>query len=114
MRENPVKAKLRSDQPTWGTFVFEFNTTGIARIASEAGAAFALFDMGPAGWSTETSRVLWAITAPSVPVRPSTHAGQAFPYAVKYENAEMIEQAQAQEGGKEGPSGASTHNYSAA
>ncbi|MCH8045313.1 MAG: aldolase, partial [Planctomycetes bacterium] len=66
MRENPVKAKLRSGQPTWGTFVFEFNTTGIARIAAEAGAEFVLFDMEHTGWSIETIRMLMATTPASI------------------------------------------------
>jgi 2-dehydro-3-deoxyglucarate aldolase/4-hydroxy-2-oxoheptanedioate aldolase len=66
MRDNPVKAKLQSGEPSWGTFVFEFNTTGIARIASEAGAEFVLFDMEHTGWSIETIRTLIATTPASI------------------------------------------------
>ena len=40
--------------------VFEFNTTGIARIAAAAGAEFILFDMEHTGWSVETIRTLMA------------------------------------------------------
>ena len=43
-----------------GTFVFEFNTTGIARIAANAGAEFCVFDMEHTGWSVETIRLLIA------------------------------------------------------
>ena len=51
MRENPVKKKLREGRVTIGTMMFEFNTTGIGRIASAAGAEFAIFDMEHTGWS---------------------------------------------------------------
>jgi 2-dehydro-3-deoxyglucarate aldolase/4-hydroxy-2-oxoheptanedioate aldolase len=40
--------------------MLEFNTTGIARIAAEAGAEFAVFDMEHTGWSIETIRMLMA------------------------------------------------------
>jgi 2-dehydro-3-deoxyglucarate aldolase/4-hydroxy-2-oxoheptanedioate aldolase len=40
--------------------IFEFNTTGIARIAAQAGAEFAIFDMEHTGWSVETIRLLVA------------------------------------------------------
>ncbi|MDP8924751.1 MAG: aldolase/citrate lyase family protein [Chloroflexota bacterium] len=43
-----------------GTMVFEFNTTGIARIAALAGAEFAIFDQEHTGWSVETIRMLVA------------------------------------------------------
>src|SRR5262249_38137742 len=42
------------------TMMFEFNSTGIARIAAEAGAEFAVFDMEHTGWSIETIRMLMA------------------------------------------------------
>src|SRR5215210_6256579 len=40
--------------------VFEFNSTGIARIVAEAGAEFVIFDMEHTGWSIETIRTLIA------------------------------------------------------
>ncbi len=43
-----------------GTFVFEFNTPGIARIIAEAGADFLVYDMEHTGWSVETIRGLLA------------------------------------------------------
>ena len=43
-----------------GTMMMEFATTGIGRIAAEAGAEFAVFDMEHTGWSMETIRMLMA------------------------------------------------------
>jgi 2-dehydro-3-deoxyglucarate aldolase/4-hydroxy-2-oxoheptanedioate aldolase len=60
MKENAVKRKLRSGGVALGTMVFEFSTTGIARIAAAAGAEFAIFDMEHTGWSMETIRGLMA------------------------------------------------------
>ena len=62
MRSNSVKQKVQSGGVSIGTFMFEFNTTGIGRIAAEAGAAFAVFDMEHTGWSIETIRMLVATT----------------------------------------------------
>jgi 2-dehydro-3-deoxyglucarate aldolase/4-hydroxy-2-oxoheptanedioate aldolase len=62
MRSNPVKHKVQSGGVSIGTFMFEFNTTGIGRIAAEAGAEFAMFDMEHTGWSIETIRMLIATT----------------------------------------------------
>lgn len=60
MKPNLIKSKLQSGGVSIGTFVFEFDTTGIARIAAEAGAEFAVFDMEHTGWSIETIRMLIA------------------------------------------------------
>jgi 2-dehydro-3-deoxyglucarate aldolase/4-hydroxy-2-oxoheptanedioate aldolase len=62
MRTNHVKQKLHAGGVSIGTFVFEFDTTGIGRIAAEAGAEFCLFDMEHTGWSIETVRMLVATT----------------------------------------------------
>src|SRR5205807_994798 len=43
-----------------GTMFFEFNTTGVARIAANAGADFALFDTEHTGWDADTIRTLMA------------------------------------------------------
>jgi 2-keto-3-deoxy-L-rhamnonate aldolase RhmA len=58
MRTNPVKSKLRAGAATFGTMVFEFATTGIARISAAAGAEFIMLDMEHTGWSMETIRGL--------------------------------------------------------
>jgi 2-dehydro-3-deoxyglucarate aldolase/4-hydroxy-2-oxoheptanedioate aldolase len=69
MRINPVKQKVLTGGVSIGTFIFEFGTTGIARLAAEAGAEFAVFDMEHTGWSIETIRMLAATTpAPLVPL----------------------------------------------
>jgi 2-dehydro-3-deoxyglucarate aldolase/4-hydroxy-2-oxoheptanedioate aldolase len=70
MRENRVKRTLAAGGLAIGTMVFEFNTTGIGRIAAEAGAEFVIFDMEHTGWSIETIRMLMAATraADTVPM----------------------------------------------
>lgn len=68
MRANHVKEKLQSGGVSLGTFVFEFSTSGIARIAAEAGAEFAIFDMEHTGWSVETIRRLVASAGSLVPL----------------------------------------------
>jgi 2-keto-3-deoxy-L-rhamnonate aldolase RhmA len=60
MRANKVKRKLDEGGVAIGTMMMEFSTTGIARIAAEAGAEFAVFDMEHTGWSMETIRMLMA------------------------------------------------------
>jgi 2-dehydro-3-deoxyglucarate aldolase/4-hydroxy-2-oxoheptanedioate aldolase len=62
MRTNHVKHKVTNGSTSIGTFIFEFNTTGIGRIAAEAGADFAVFDMEHTGWSVESIRMLIATT----------------------------------------------------
>ena len=62
MRTNHVKHKIQSGGVSIGTFLFEFNTTGIGRIAANAGAEFGMFDMEHTGWSIETIRMLIATT----------------------------------------------------
>ncbi|MEO8627056.1 MAG: hypothetical protein ABI612_03010, partial [Betaproteobacteria bacterium] len=49
MRENPVKKKLLSGQPVFGTFGWEFLVPGLPQIAKSAGAEFLLMDMEHAG-----------------------------------------------------------------
>lgn len=58
MRENPVKRALEAGGVALGTMIFEFSTTGIARLTAEAGAEFAVFDLEHTGWSEETLRML--------------------------------------------------------
>lgn len=60
MRPNHVKRKLTAGGTSIGTFIFEFNTTGIGRIVAEAGADFAVFDMEHTGWNIESIRMLVA------------------------------------------------------
>jgi 2-dehydro-3-deoxyglucarate aldolase/4-hydroxy-2-oxoheptanedioate aldolase len=60
MRENPVKRTLANGGVSLGTMAFEFNTTGLARLAAGAGAEFVVFDQEHTGWSVETIRMLVA------------------------------------------------------
>ncbi len=63
MKVNKVKRVLNHGGITMGTMMLEFGTTGIARIAAEAGSEFAVFDMEHTGWSMETIRMLMASSA---------------------------------------------------
>jgi len=65
MRKNTVKETLAQGGVSVGTMVFEFNSTGIGRLAGEAGADFAIFDMEHTGWSIETIRMLIATSRAS-------------------------------------------------
>jgi 2-keto-3-deoxy-L-rhamnonate aldolase RhmA len=65
MQPNLVKDRLLTGGTSIGTFVFEFDTTGIARLAAKAGAEFAVFDMEHTGWSVETIRMLMATARPT-------------------------------------------------
>jgi len=60
MRENPVKRKLAESGVALGTMVFEFATTGIARLAAAAGAEFVVFDQEHTGATLETVRMFTA------------------------------------------------------
>jgi 2-keto-3-deoxy-L-rhamnonate aldolase RhmA len=62
MKANTVKRALQSGERSLGTMIFEFPTTGIARIAAAAGADFVIYDMEHTGWSIETVRGLMATT----------------------------------------------------
>ena len=62
MQDNQVKRKLQAGGVSIGTMMFEFNTTGIARLAANAGAEFAVYDMEHSGWDIETIRLLIATT----------------------------------------------------
>ena len=63
MKANKVKRALEHGGVAMGTMMLEFSTTGIARIAAEAGSEFAVFDMEHTGWSMETIRMLMASSA---------------------------------------------------
>ncbi|WP_010586040.1 HpcH/HpaI aldolase family protein [Schlesneria paludicola] len=62
MQINPVKQKTANGGVSIGTMMFEFNTTGIGRIAANAGAEFAVYDMEHTGWDIESIRMLIATT----------------------------------------------------
>ena len=62
MRANHVKRTLAEGGFAIGTMMFEFDSPGIGRIASLAGADFVIFDMEHSGWSDETVKWLIAST----------------------------------------------------
>jgi 2-keto-3-deoxy-L-rhamnonate aldolase RhmA len=53
-----LKQTLREGRVALGTWVFEFNTPGIARLLSSAGADFVVYDMEHSGFGIETIRTL--------------------------------------------------------
>jgi 2-keto-3-deoxy-L-rhamnonate aldolase RhmA len=57
---NQVKEKLARGEVPLGTMVFEFSSSGIARLAAWAGAEFVIFDQEHTGWDTDTIRALVA------------------------------------------------------
>jgi 2-dehydro-3-deoxyglucarate aldolase/4-hydroxy-2-oxoheptanedioate aldolase len=63
----PVIEKARSGELALGTFVFEFATNGIGRLAAHAGAEFVLYDAEHTGWGWETLGRLVATTRAHVP-----------------------------------------------
>ncbi len=54
MRDNPVKRKLLSGQPVFGTFGWEFLVPGLPQIVKAAGAEFLLMDMEHSGANFDT------------------------------------------------------------
>src|SRR5689334_12895998 len=60
MRQNEVKRALKAGGVALGTMVMEFSSTGVARLAAEAGCDFVMFDMEHTGWGVETVRTLIA------------------------------------------------------
>src|SRR6478672_5496823 len=62
MRPNHVKSKVQDGGTSIGTFLFGFATAGVGRIAAQAGAEFAFYDMEHTGWGIETIRTLIATT----------------------------------------------------
>jgi 2-dehydro-3-deoxyglucarate aldolase/4-hydroxy-2-oxoheptanedioate aldolase len=60
MRENHVKRRLARGEVCLGTLVLEFSSSGLPRIAQQAGVDFVLFDQEHSGWTTDTIRQLLA------------------------------------------------------
>ena len=67
MPRDSIKVRLARGEFVAGTFLFEFNSPGIMRIAATAGAEFVLCDMEHSGWSIETIRRLTASAVPEAP-----------------------------------------------
>ncbi|MGP3960195.1 HpcH/HpaI aldolase family protein [Nonomuraea sp. 3N208] len=60
-----IKQGLHDGGLVLGTFVFEFATNGIGRLAAGAGAQFVIFDAEHTGWGWETLGRLVATTKPA-------------------------------------------------
>jgi 2-dehydro-3-deoxyglucarate aldolase/4-hydroxy-2-oxoheptanedioate aldolase len=59
-----LKAAWREGKVTVGTWVFEFNTPGIARLVASTGVDFVIFDQEHSGFGIDTIRGLLAETHP--------------------------------------------------
>jgi 2-keto-3-deoxy-L-rhamnonate aldolase RhmA len=59
-----LKAAWQEGKITVGTWVFELNTPGIARLLASAGVDFIVFDQEHSGFGIETIRGLLAQTRP--------------------------------------------------
>ena len=62
MKALALKKALREGQVPLGTWVFQFNTPGIARLLASAGADFVVFDMEHSGFGADSVRALLAET----------------------------------------------------
>ena len=58
MDTRALKQTLREGRVALGTWVFEFNTSGIARLLASAGADFVVYDMEHSGFGIDTIRTL--------------------------------------------------------
>ena len=63
MKPSKVKRLLLEGKVPIGHIVFEFGTTGLSRIAAEAGADYVIYDTEHTGWTLETVRMLAACSA---------------------------------------------------
>lgn len=64
MNSQAMKEALRQGRVVVGTWVFEFNTPGIARLLASAGVDFVVYDMEHSGFGIEAIRALVAQTRP--------------------------------------------------
>lgn len=58
MNTKELKRVLREGRVALGTWVFEFNTPGIARLLASAGAEFVVYDMEHSGFGIDTIKSL--------------------------------------------------------
>jgi 2-dehydro-3-deoxyglucarate aldolase/4-hydroxy-2-oxoheptanedioate aldolase len=63
--DDGIPQRLADGGTVLGTFVFEFATLGIGRLAASAGAEFVIFDTEHTGWGWETVAAAVATTRPT-------------------------------------------------
>ena len=73
-----MKAALRNRQVVLGTWVFEFNTSGIPRLLASTGVDFAVYDMEHSGFGMDSVRNLVSLS------RSLNLASLVRPPAAKY------------------------------
>jgi len=95
-----IKDELRAGRTVLGTFVFEFATPGIGRLAGGAGAEFVIFDTEHTGWNWETLAMLVATTRPAgvaayarVPLAQRSYISRALDSGVAGVMVPMVESA---------------------
>ena len=64
MNSREMKEALQLGRAIVGTWVFEFNTPGIARLLASTGIDFVIYDMEHSGFGLDTVRSLIAQTRP--------------------------------------------------
>lgn len=64
MNSRAMKEALRRGEAVIGTWVFEFNTPGIARLLASTGVDFVVYDMEHSGFGLDSIRPLIAQTRP--------------------------------------------------
>jgi len=64
MNSLTLKAAWQEGKVTVGTWIFEFNTPGIARLLASTGVDFVVFDQEHSGFGIDTIRGLLAQTRP--------------------------------------------------
>lgn len=60
VRPNPVRRKLREGDVAFGTMAFDFFTSGLPYVLSQAGAEFVIYDMEHSGAGIETMKSMIA------------------------------------------------------
>ncbi|MGH1359370.1 MAG: HpcH/HpaI aldolase family protein [Burkholderiaceae bacterium] len=69
MQNNSIKASCLAGETVAGAMVFEFFSPGIAKILSDTGCQFVIYDMEHTGLGLETLKTLFA-TCRGVPIEP--------------------------------------------
>jgi 2-dehydro-3-deoxyglucarate aldolase/4-hydroxy-2-oxoheptanedioate aldolase len=97
MRDNPVKTKLLSGQPVFGTFGWEFMVPGLPQIVKAAGAEFLLLDMEHSGanfdtikMQTQLCRGIDLVPLARVPANQYTYIARALDCGVMGVMAPMV------------------------
>lgn len=78
---NEVRQRLRASEPTFGTFLMEFATPGVAHLASASGADFVFWDLQHTGWSVDRLSAGLA-SARTLPIAPGVRVPGPDPQVI--------------------------------